>query len=61
MAACTSCSATSMFSSRLNSSVITEPPPELTEVICFRPGIWPNWRSSGAVTEEAITSGPPPG
>jgi len=31
------------------------------EVICFRPGIWPNWRSRGAVTEEAITSGPPPG
>ena len=25
------------------------------------PGIWPNWRSKGAVTEEAITSGPAPG
>ena len=40
---------------------MTEPPWELMEVICFRPGIWPNWRSSGAVTEEDITSGLAPG
>ncbi len=40
---------------------MTEPPPLLTEVICFSPGICPNCRSSGAVTDEAITSGPPPG
>ena len=50
-----------MFSSKLNSSVITEPPPELTDVICLSPGISPNCRSSGAVTDDAITSGPPPG
>ena len=40
---------------------MTELPPELVEVICVRPGIWPNWRSSGAVTDEAITSGLAPG
>ena len=36
---------------------MTEPPPEVMEVICCRPGIWPNWRSSGAVTDGAMTSG----
>ena len=36
-------------------------PPELVEDICARPGIWPNWRSSGAVTEDVITSGLAPG
>ena len=60
-AACTSCSATSMLSARSNWSVMTELPKELVEVICLRPGIWPNCRSSGAVTELAITSGPAPG
>ena len=34
---------------------------ELVDVISERPGIWPNCRSSGAVTLEAITSGPAPG
>ena len=58
---CTSCSPTSMFRFRLNCKVITELPAELVEVICCRPGIWPNCRSSGAVTEEAITSGLAPG
>ena len=61
MAACTSCSATSRLSSKLNCSVMTELPPELVEVICFSPGICPNWRSNGAVTEDAITSGLAPG
>ena len=41
MAACTSCSATSMFRSRTNCSVMTELPPELFEVICFKPGELP--------------------
>ena len=36
-------------------------PEELVDVIWFRPGTWPNWRSSGAVTDEAITSGLAPG
>jgi hypothetical protein len=61
MAAWTSCSATSRLRSRLNCSAITELPPELLEVIWVRPGICPNWRSRGAVTEEAMTSGLAPG
>ena len=61
MAACTSCSATSMFSSSANCSVMSDDPCELVEVIWFRPGTCPNCRSSGAVTEEAITSGLAPG
>ncbi len=61
MDCCTSCSATSMLRLRLNCSVMTELPSELVEVICCSPGTWPNWRSSGAVTEDAITSGLAPG
>ncbi|MEJ0000007.1 MAG: hypothetical protein WDO13_13035 [Verrucomicrobiota bacterium] len=45
----------------MNCSVMTELPSELIDVICCRPGTWPNCRSSGAVTEEAITSGLAPG
>ena len=40
---------------------MTELPSELVEVICCSPGTWPNWRSSGAVTDDAITSGLAPG
>ena len=36
-------------------------PPELVDDIWSRPGIWPNWRSSGAVTALVITSGLAPG
>ena len=36
-------------------------PAELTDVIWDRLGISPNWRSSGAVTDEVITSGLAPG
>ena len=61
MDCCTSCSATSMFRLRLNCRVMTELPSELVEVICCKPGTCPNWRSSGAVTDEAITSGLAPG
>jgi hypothetical protein len=43
----------------LNCSVITEAPPELVEN--RRSRAWPNWRSSGAVTDEVITSGLAPG
>ena len=39
----------------------TEAPPELVDDIWFRPGIWPNWRSSGAVIDEVTTSGLAPG
>ena len=48
-------------SARSNCSVITDAPPELVDDICFKPGICPNWRSSGAVTDEVITSGLAPG
>jgi hypothetical protein len=40
---------------------MTELPKELVEVICFNPGTCPNCRSSGAVTDDAITSGLAPG
>ncbi len=40
---------------------MSELPEELVDVIWFRPGICPNWRSSGAVTAEAMTSGLAPG
>ena len=36
-------------------------PKELIEVICASPLIWPNCRSSGVVTDEAMTSGLAPG
>ena len=61
MDACTSCSATSRLRFRLNCRMMTELPPELLEVICCSPGICPNWRSRGAVTDEAMTSGLAPG
>jgi hypothetical protein len=41
--------------------VITEAPAELRDDISFRPGIWPNWRSSGALTVDVMTSGLAPG
>ncbi len=40
---------------------MTEAPKELLEVIWLRPGNSPNWRSRGAVIEEAVTSGLAPG
>ena len=44
-----------------NCSVTTLPPPELVDVIWLSPGICPNCRSNGPVTDEAITSGLAPG
>ena len=38
-----------------------EAPPLLADVIWLRPGISPNCRSSGAVTDDVITSGLAPG
>ncbi len=35
---------------------MVETPSALTEVNWVTPGIWPNWRSSGAATEEAMVS-----
>ena len=51
----------SMLRSIENCSVISELPNELTEVICVRPGTWPNCFSSGAVMEDVTTSGLAPG
>ncbi len=61
MAAWTCCSATSRVMASENWSVTMAQPAELVEVICERPGIWPNWRSRGAVTLVAMTSGLAPG
>src|SRR5690606_19449881 len=61
IAACTSCSATPSSTSSANCSVITEAPPELVDDIWLRPGIWPSWRSSGAVTALVVTDGLAPG
>jgi len=61
MASCTFCSAMSRFTARSNCSVMTEAVAELDEVICCRPGIWPSWTSSGAVTVVDITCGLAPG
>ncbi len=41
--------------------MMTELPKELVEVICFKPGTCPNCRSSGAVTDDAMTVGLAPG
>ncbi len=38
-----------------------EEPPALDDHISVKPGIWPNWRSSGAVIEEVTTEGLAPG
>ena len=55
------CGSPGSSDSGAQSTSTTEAPPELVEDICFSPGIWPNCRSSGAVTVEASTSGLPPG
>src|ERR1035438_6749093 len=61
MAAWTSWAAASMSRSSTNCSVMVEFANELTDVISASPLIWPNCRSSGVVTDEAITSGLAPG
>jgi hypothetical protein len=61
MAACTCCSATSSVWSSENCSVTIDTPAALVELMRLSPAIWPNWRSSGAVTVRLITSGLAPG
>ena len=46
---------------RSNWRVTEQTPRVLEEVICEMPAMWPNWRSSGVATDEAITSGLAPG
>ena len=61
IAAWTSCPAEAMSRVRLNCSVIWLVPYELVDVIRVRPGIRASWYSSGAETEDCITSGEAPG
>ena len=50
-----------MSRSMLKVSRIVDRPAEESEVIMRRPEIWPNCRSSGVVTSEAIVLGLAPG
>ena len=61
IAAWTSCAAPSMSRSSENCSVTCDSPKADDDVIEFKEGIWPSWRSSGAVTNAAIVSGLAPG
>ncbi len=61
IAAWTSCSAASMFRSRVNCTVICEFAKLETDAICVNDGICPSWRSRGVVTDEAIVSALAPG
>ncbi len=61
IAVCTSSAAPSMLRSRSNCRTICVVPSEFVEVICDRPGISENWRSSGCATLDAIVSGFAPG
>ncbi len=57
MAAWTSCSATSRGNAEPELQGDDRSPAELTELIWLRFGIWPSCTSSGAVTDDVITSG----
>jgi hypothetical protein len=50
-----------MLRLRSNWTVMALLPSVLLDVICVTPGIWPIWRSSGWVTDEAMVSGLAPG
>jgi len=50
-----------MLRARSNCTVIALLPSALLDVICVTPGICPNCRSSGWVTEDAMISGLAPG
>ena len=56
-----SSAAPSMLRLRSNCTVMVLVPRMLVEVMLVTPGIWPNCRSSGAVTELAMVSGLAPG
>ena len=61
IAACTSPAAESIVRLRSNCSVTWVKPVPLLDVIWLKPGIWPNWRSSGVATVAAVVSGSAPG
>ena len=50
-----------MSRSSVNWSVICDVPKLEIDVIAASEGTWPNWRSSGVVTAEAIVSALAPG
>src|SRR5271155_3622692 len=50
-----------MFRLRSNWMVTEDVPRLLVEVISVTPAMWPNWRSSGVATEEAMISALAPG
>ena len=61
MAACTSRAAALISRFRSNCSVIDVEPARLLDVISVMPAIFPNWRSSGVATDDAMISGLAPG
>src|SRR5258708_8980859 len=61
MAASTSRAAPSMLRVRSNWMVTEDVPRPLVEVISVTPAMWPNWRSRGVATEEAMISALAPG
>src|SRR5277367_4534238 len=61
MAASTSRAAPSMFRLRSNWMVMLHVPRLLVEVISVTPAMWPNWRSSGVATDDAMISALAPG
>ncbi len=61
IAACTSLAAPLMSREKSNCTTMRTEPCVLCEVISVTPAIWPRWRSSGAATEVATSSGEPPG
>ncbi len=61
MAASTSRAAASISRFRSNCSVMLVAPRLLDEVISVTEAIWPNCRSSGVATEDAMVSGLAPG
>ncbi len=61
MAVWTSRAAPSIWRVSANCSVICMTPVPALEVICRRPAISPNWRSSGVTTEDTMVCGSAPG
>src|ERR1700761_8988287 len=61
MPASTSRAAASMLRLKSNCRVTLVLPRELDEVISVMPAMWPNWRSSGVATEEAMICALAPG
>src|SRR5579863_9217451 len=61
MAASTSRAAPSILRLRSNWIVMPHVPRLLLDVISVTPAMWPNWRSNGVATDEAMISALAPG